>query len=94
MEIKNKHKVNKALWNKFKTDAAKKIFNDVMEQSLKNQGVTSHPEMPKMTKEQWHTLCWNFSCYAAWSVRNEKLEKGAVVIDMIKGKEVKRQIAK
>jgi predicted protein tyrosine phosphatase len=96
MTVKNKHKVNQALWNKFKGDAAKKMFNDVMDQSLKNQAITTHPETPLMRDAQWRTICFNMACYAAWAVTNDALKKGAVVIDIdIKaGKETSRKIAR
>lgn len=94
MKIKNKFKVNKKLWSKFKTEAARKTFNDVMEQSLKNQEITTHPDTKPMKKEEWKTICWNMACYAAWSVRDEKLKKGAIVIDIKNGKVVKRRVAK
>ncbi len=69
-KIVNKHKATK-IWSSFKSDAAKKMFNDVMDKSLKLQGSISHPDMVEMPHEQWQTICWNMACFAAWSVDNQ-----------------------
>lgn len=81
--VTNKHKVPQELWKKFK-ESGQKVFNDVMEQSLKNQSITTHPKMPDVdiTKEHWKTICWNFSCYAAWAVSKNPLKKGDEVVDI------------
>ena len=63
----NKYKVPKKMWLKFKANG-QKVFNEVMEQSFTNQTLTTHPESEGMPKEQWKTICWNISCYAAWAV--------------------------
>lgn len=90
--IHNKYNCHTKLWMKFKSNEAKKMYNDVMGQMLKNQSITCHPAMPKMTDDQWLTICHNASCYAAWAVRDEKLEKGNIVISITDtGKEVKKQ---
>jgi hypothetical protein len=82
--------VPQKLWTKFKENG-QLVYNDVMEQSLKNQELTVHPKT-NLTKEEWSTICHNMSCYAAWSVSKNKLQKGDLVIDVNKkGVEVKNR---
>jgi hypothetical protein len=91
--IKNKHKVPTKLWGSFKSDAAKQTFNDVMEQSLKNQTLTVHPNT-SIPQKEWATICFNMGCYAAWLVSKNPLKKGDEVIDIKNGKEIaKRKVA-
>lgn len=63
--IKNKYKCPLSLWKKL-SEEARKVYNDVMEASLRNQNIMTHPKMEKMPKAQWDTICHNFACYAAW----------------------------
>lgn len=73
---KNKYGISdKKQWSSF-TDEAKKVYNDVMDRSLKNQHLFSHPEMPAILKEQWETICHNFAAAAAYSVSGKPLKKG------------------
>lgn len=94
--IKNTYKVPVKLWKKFKTDASKKLYNDVMKQMLPNQQFTIHPKTPKIPKDQWGTICHNAACYAAWSLEGDVLKKGDNVesVDMRTGKTLKVSKAK
>ena len=86
--IKNKYKVPLKMWTKFK-EAGQLIYNDVMDQSLKNQELTVHPNT-YLPKDEWATICHNMACYAVWAVSENKLKKGDTVIDInSKGKEVR-----
>lgn len=68
--ITNKYKVPKVLWRKFRTQQARQVYNDVMEQSLKNMDITVHPAMDNaISQDEWCTICHNMACYAAFSVR-------------------------
>ncbi len=87
---KNKYYVPQRLWKTFKSDAAKNIFNDIMDQSLKNQAITAHPGTKKIPANGWKTICWNMACYAAWSVSKNPLKKGDEVIDITRNKEVNK----
>lgn len=93
---KNKYLVPKKLWKSFGKDG-KKIFNSIMDITLKNQLLYSHPKMTKMQSTQWKTICWNFSCEAAWLANKVPLpKKGSKVIDINPktGKTVKTHVRK
>jgi len=92
MKMTNKYDCPSKIWRKF-SDAAKKIYNEVMSQSLKNQDITCHPKGDEIGKDEWHTICHNFSCYAAWAFDGESLRKNDEVIDIrtSTGKKVKRR---
>jgi len=65
-----------------RTEKARKIYNDMMAQSLKNQGIMSHPKMPILVWDYWHTLYHNFAYFATCAYQNEPLRKGDEVIDI------------
>ena len=87
--IQNKYKVPKSLWDKFRTEQARQVYNDVMEQSLKNQAVSTHPAADYMHEDYWRTICHNMACYAAFSVSGNKITKGVIVQDFKNKKVVK-----
>ena len=69
--VKNSNKVPKGLWKTFKTDLAKKVFNDVFDETILSQGEMTHPKQTELPQAQWQTLCWNFACHAAWATCEE-----------------------
>lgn len=94
--IKNKYKVPVNLWKKFKTQASKKLYNDVMDQMMPNQHLTIHPKTPKIPAPQWGTLCHNAACYAVWATEGHPLKEGdnVEIVSMKTGKRLKLQKAK
>lgn len=76
---RNKYKVTKKLWKTFKTEQAKKLYNSIMDTSLKNQMNMNHPKQVKLPSAQWRTLCHNFACTAAWALRDAHPVKGSDV---------------
>ena len=93
--IPNTHKVPAALWKKFGSDKAKKVYNDIMKQSLPNQEATIHPDTKKLSKEHWETICHNMACYAAWAIDDDPMEKGDLIeTENSKGDVVKKTKAK
>jgi hypothetical protein len=70
-EVKNKYKVPVRLWKSFGI-LGQKVFNETFQVTfdMTHQTNMTHPKQIKLPKEQWKTLCWNFSCHAAWSTKN------------------------
>jgi hypothetical protein len=92
--VKNKYKAPAKIWKGFKTESARQMYNDVMEQALKNFSITRHPETA-MSQVEWETICHNMATYAAWALsKKQYLTKGSIVVDIRSGKETQRQIAK
>ncbi len=92
--VKNKYKSPVKVWKGFKTESARQMYNDVMDQALENFSITAHPETYMLPQEEWKTICHNMACYAAWALRRQCLTKGSIVVDINRGKETQRQIAK
>lgn len=65
--IKNKYKVPANLWKKFKT-LGQAVFNETMDNTLKNQGNIISPNQKPMSSDQWEVICWNISYYAIFSI--------------------------
>lgn len=80
--VKNKYKCPPAIWKKMRTDKARKIYNDVMAQTLKNQSIVIPPKMPVIFWEHWYTICHNFAYFAVCAYQNEPLRKGDEVVDI------------
>ncbi len=69
--IPNPNKVPARLWKSFGR-IGQKVFNETYDVTFNRmiQSNMIHPKQKVMPKEQWKTLCWNFSCHAAWSAKN------------------------
>ena len=69
--IPNPNKVPARLWKSFGR-MGQKVFNETYDVTYNRmaQSNMTHPKQQIMPKEQWKTLCWNFSCHAAWSTKN------------------------
>ena len=89
--IPNKYKVTLKLWASFKGLDAKRVYNRMMDFMLHNQSFVIHPKMEKIPPHQWHTICHNAACTAAWAVNNDHLKRGDMLTDvnLRTGKEVK-----
>lgn len=79
-QIKNIYKCNSKLWNKF-SELSKEIFNDVYAQAINNQGISTHPKT-KLPQEEWKTIVYNLSVYAAWALDEIPLKKSDIVEDI------------
>ena len=64
--IKNKYKVPVKLWNSFKNDNGKNMYNELYEDTIDNLKLITLEA--NITKKQWTTIVHNFSCIAAWKV--------------------------
>lgn len=66
----NKFKVPAKLWKSF-GEIGKKVFNEVYDCTYNQTKQTNfvHPKQPILAMDQWKTLCWNFSCEAAWATK-------------------------
>lgn len=67
--MENRHKVPKALWNKF-GEIGQIAYNNIMWQA--DMRIMNHPSA-KISAEEWETTAHNFATLAAFEVKN--LEK-------------------
>jgi hypothetical protein len=92
--VKNKYNVPLKMWRKFKEHKA--LYNDIMDQMIPNQSLTTHPKTPKIPDGQWTTICHNAAVYAIWALQKQPLKKGDTVehLNMKTGKTIKLSKAK
>lgn len=77
----NTFKVPLKQWRKW-TPAARKVFNEVYDTMVNNQGLFQHPKTAAVPQAQWTTTAWNAAWIAADAVVGEALRAGAVVKDI------------
>lgn len=65
MTVKNKYRVPKSQWNKWRFGSARQIFNEVYWFALGNQQLLTHPKMPLAKPDHWKTIAWNVAWIAA-----------------------------
>lgn len=68
--VPNRFMVPVRLWKSF-GENGQKVFNEVYDTVFNQtkQSNFNHPKQVELPKEQWKTLCWNFSCEAAWATK-------------------------
>ena len=71
--ITNKYKCSNPIWKKF-SPKAKEIFNYVYSSAIRNQEVVTHPKTITLSKEEWITIVYNMSCFAAWACDRVEVE--------------------